>query len=626
MKRLIYTLLAWFITYIGSQAQDYAVSNIPDSLLTGSHSVIRCLEYRVNMKSLSSVEYSCRQVVTIMNASGRYWCDFSSSVSKFETLKSFRATIYDKTGKAVKQYKKSDLNYSEFSQHFSTDIAHYFKDFDTPEYPVTVEITFEKSRKDFIATLPIFTPFSGSEGVALQHASYSLSVPKGLSLNITEENWNTPFTKTSDKDADCYLWNVENIPSIKRDYYMPDIEQSLIICPSRFEYEGNEVQMDTWSNFGVWMSSLLEGRDVLPDELKTQIHAITDNLSSDKEKAQRLYDYMCENCRYVSVQVGIGGIQPISAAEVYKTKFGDCKGLSYFLGAMLKEVGINSNLVFISTHNARIDKEKVTLATTNHAILKVVLPDETLWVECTDSSLPFGFIHNSIDGHDAIVIDGDRTRVETLPRHPDSDNSDTQIVNIDVNSNGGSHFDIRRTYCVGEYDFISGIATLNRDAQKAYFAKRIPVSGLVVNELTIDERKTDTPTIQVDISADTYKYGTSSGARTFLTANPFRPQMSKIDPERLYDINVKYGYNQCDTIKLTIPDNLTVEALPKPTSFESEIGCFSSQIHAEGNYIVITQLFKLNSGIYPRSKASDMNRLITTTNSSRNAKIVLKKK
>ena len=47
-----------------------------------------------------------------------------------------------------------------------------------------------------------------------------------------------------------------------------------------------------------------------------------------REKIRVLYRYLQQNHRYISVQVGIGGMQPISASAVYTNGYGDCKGLS----------------------------------------------------------------------------------------------------------------------------------------------------------------------------------------------------------------------------------------------------------------------------------------------------------
>jgi len=53
------------------------------------------------------------------------------------------------------------------------------------------------------------------------------------------------------------------------------------------------------------------------------VKEIVSGATSDREKVKRLYQYLQKTARYVSIQLGIGGYQPISAATVCQTGFGD---------------------------------------------------------------------------------------------------------------------------------------------------------------------------------------------------------------------------------------------------------------------------------------------------------------
>ena len=100
--------------------------------------------------------------------------------------------------------------------------------------------------------------------------------------------------------------------------------------------------MRDWQSFGAWQRELREGRDALPDALRREVHALTDTLTTPREKVRALYDYLGATTRYESIQLGIGGLQPMPAAEVFRTKFGDCKALASYLRALLAECGIAS--------------------------------------------------------------------------------------------------------------------------------------------------------------------------------------------------------------------------------------------------------------------------------------------
>ncbi|HEY4148413.1 MAG TPA: transglutaminase-like domain-containing protein [Chitinophagaceae bacterium] len=88
-------------------------------------------------------------------------------------------------------------------------------------------------------------------------------------------------------------------------------------------------------------------RDQLPDEAKKKIHALTDSLHNEREKINAVYRFLQQNTHYVSIQLGIGGWQPFDAAYVYNKRYGDCKALSNYMVAMLREIGISGNSVLI---------------------------------------------------------------------------------------------------------------------------------------------------------------------------------------------------------------------------------------------------------------------------------------
>lgn len=184
------------------------------------------------------------------------------------------------------------------------------------------------------------------------------------------------------------------------------------------------------AKYGEWQYKLLDGRDELTEPFRNKLHGLTAHCSTDREKVKAIYDYLAKTTRYVSIQLGIGGLQPIAASDVCRTGFGDCKGLSNYTRAMLKEIGIPSTYTVISTTNERLLPDFSSANQMNHVILQVPLPKDTLWLECTDPSLPFGYIHQGIAGHDALLIEPAGGSIHRLPTYPDSLNTQHIIATI----------------------------------------------------------------------------------------------------------------------------------------------------------------------------------------------------
>ena len=62
-----------------------------------------------------------------------------------------------------------------------------------------------------------------------------------------------------------------------------------------------------------------------------------------EEKAKKIYQFVQDKTRYISVQVGIGGWKPFNTSEVDKLGYGDCKALTNYTMSLLKAAGVTSN-------------------------------------------------------------------------------------------------------------------------------------------------------------------------------------------------------------------------------------------------------------------------------------------
>ena len=161
----------------------------------------------------------------------------------------------------------------------------------------------------------------------MENAEYRLRLPEGCEYQNKTHNLTSEPQKSSDSKDKTLLWKVANLKALEHESYagqITEIAALMFIRPVSFSFDGVKGRISDWNDMGVWIYSLLKGRDELPEDAKT-----------DHEKVKILYDHLGNTTRYVSIQLGIGGYQPMKAAEVYKTGFGDCNALTNYMKAML---------------------------------------------------------------------------------------------------------------------------------------------------------------------------------------------------------------------------------------------------------------------------------------------------
>ena len=249
---------------------------------------------------------------------------------------------------------KSELKKTEYSQYLAIDDYKMYLDYTPPVYPVTITYEWTMESHDDLIEFPRFCPQT-SYDVSVKKAVYRLTAPKGFAirhalLNIDEK------VKTSD-DGKTITLELDNLPALKKEPYARPLQERLpmaYFAPTDFVYYGTKGSLSSWDDYGKWEYSLINGSETLPEDIRKEIHQMTDGLKTDREKVEVLYHYLEKTTRYVAVLLGIGGQKPAPAAQVCKSGFGDCKGLSNYMRAMLKEVGIPSNYITISTTTERL--------------------------------------------------------------------------------------------------------------------------------------------------------------------------------------------------------------------------------------------------------------------------------
>jgi hypothetical protein len=229
--------------------------------------------------------------------------------------------------------------------------------------------------------------------------------------------------------------------------------------------------MDSWDNYAKWIISLNTGRDVLPESTKKHIHELTANAKTTEEKVRLLYEYLQSKTRYVGIQLGIGGYQPFEASVVDQTGYGDCKALSNYMVSMLKEVGISANYTLIKGGAGESDIDvSFPSSQFNHVIVAVPGKADTLWLECTSQTNPFGYLGDFTGDRHALMITNDGGKIVKTPSYTATDNTQSRTAEVFVQPTGDAKAKIKTTYCGLQYENgeLSRVVNTQYDEQKKY--------------------------------------------------------------------------------------------------------------------------------------------------------------
>lgn len=621
----IFCLLCILINLYPTDIQAQSTANNAHSIIVDSQTEIIC------KSKTQSFEKESR-TITILNQKGLEAAIFYCGCDMFRSLQKFSGEILNASGQSVRKIKKSELQKSEYSSSLTTDDYYYLYECNYPSFPFTVKYEWEMKCNNGLIGYSSFIPQAAfNQGV--EKATYRIELPTGQQCRYHAMNnkKNEIQVKESigSEGQQVIEATVSKLPPISSEPFGPKFAElfpRVYFAPTQFAYDKSEGDMSTWQKYGEWQYMLLNGRDMLTEPFRSKLKELTANCHTDREKVKAVYDYLAKTTRYVSIQLGIGGLQPIAAADVCRTGFGDCKGLSNYTRAMLKEIGIPSTYTVISTDNVRLLPDFSSANQMNHVILQVPLPQDTLWLECTNPLLPFGYVHQDIAGHDALLIESTGGRICQLPMYPDSLNTQFISANITLSPSAEAQIEVNETSHLFQYEDEAGIIYLEPNKQKDRIRSGINLTQADIQRLQITESKTSHPSITFNYSANSKQYGHKTGNRLFIPTNIFRKGFNvPRTTERNYPIHIDYGYTDTDSICIQLPEGYSIEGLPQPTNLKSKFGNFHSSIEVSNNKIIVIHKLFISRGIYAPEEYTAFLNFRKQVAEQYNGSIILKK-
>ncbi len=607
----------------------YSVASIPKELKENVNVVVREDHMKFRIIEKNRAIHHVLYVVTILNEKGKDFSGYSVGYDKLTKITDFNGAVYDSEGKQIRKLKSKEINdrasFDGFTL-FSDDRIKWI-DLSQSTYPYTVEIEYEVEYK-FLYYIP--SSWWGRENVSYEHASYELSYPPHLAPRYRLFNSNVrPIKKQTEPGIETLVWIFENIKSISREAFDPqatEVIPHIIAAPTEFEFEGYAGRMDSWEHFGQWILSLNQGRDILPEETKLKVRSITTGLKTNEEKVKALYIYLQEKTRYVGIQLGIGGYQPFEATVVDKNGYGDCKALSNYMVALLKQAGISSNYVLIKAGDEKSMEIDFPSTQFNHAIVAVPNGKDTIWLECTSQTKPFGYMGNFTGDRFALMITDDGGKVVRTPAYKTEQNKQYRKSHVDLATTGNAKASVATFYSGLQYenDGLDFILTGQHDDQKKWLQENIGIPSFEVSSFSMINVKDKIPSATVKVDLILNRYASVSGKRLFMTPNLMN-RSTYIPPQnstRKNPVVRKNSFIDIDSINYQVPEEIYPEFLPQPVKISNRFGEYEATFQFDQGKLLYIRKLKMVPGKFPAESYSELIEFYKTINKMDNLKIV----
>lgn len=558
--------LLMMVCCCNAQLNIYSALTIPDSLKKDADAVVREEVIKFTIKDINSARYNVHQVITVLNEQGKRYLSFDEFSYQFRVLDDAEIKIYDLLGNKKNTISKKEMTSLNYGEGLVPEGKITYFNVSAPSYPITVEINYTVKHKGLFSYPGYYFQLSNQ---SVQSAIFEVEVPSGLSMRYKMLNTNCQPVITNDGSRDLYHWEVKNLTAFKTEKHVGSSDNYLplvMLAPNKFKLDDYEGDMTSWKNFGAWIDNLYAKTITLPEDKKLFYQNMVKNAITDKEKAAILYNYMQNNMRYVSIQLGIGGLRPFPASFVDDKKYGDCKALSNYLKSALNAVGVKSNLVIIQGGmNPRNVMEDFPANYFNHCILNIPQPKDTIWLECTSTTLPFAQLGPFTENRKAMMVTDNGGVLVNTPNSNFKNNTKTAHTLIEVNEDGGGKVKTNYTLSGEERDqLLMRYHDLREDEKRKYFITQNEWKQ--PDNLQISNSKDKANPYQVSATMDYEKiYSFNAGSKLFFETRLY-PLFDEDIPEyenRKADFYFTCPYQSIDTTVYKFPAGVIAENIPK---------------------------------------------------------------
>lgn len=632
--RLTAILLLCSITAFAADPQ-YPVSAIPEALLKNADVVQRVEEVTMKLNDLRDMRVTHKVVLTILNEKGDKYSGFSSWYDKYREITGFRGALYDASGKQLRKLKQSEVSdRSGVSDNNLIDDSRIKShDFYYKVYPYTIEYEVETRYRSTAGFRP-WTP-QGMDNYAVEHSRLSVTVPAEYDLRYKQFNYNGQPVQLPGKDDKTFVWEVKNIPAQKEEPLAgPWRTRSVMVylAPSDFAFGDYTGKMSTWDDFGKFQRTLNEGRDVLPDNIKATVHQLTGNVQDPREKIRLLYEYMQQNTRYISIQLGIGGWQPFDAAYVAAKRYGDCKALSNYMYSLLKEAGIRSHYTLVKAGEGETDLiEDFAVDQFNHIILCVPMAKDTVWLECTNQTMPAGYLGDFTNDRPVLLVTETGGKLVRTPTYSLEQNLQLRSLKAVLDGNGNlTATSATRLTGLQQDWYHAFITSVSAEKQLEILKEKLNLPSYDIRKFhyTPHPQARPVPEMTEDLELTVTNYATFSGKRLFIVPNVLNRNTIKLtqDDARKSDIWLRTASRDVDTVEITIPDGYTPESVFQPVTLETRFGKYQASVKVEGNRITYIRTCELKAGQYPAKDYQALEEFFATIYKTDRNRVILVKK
>jgi Domain of Unknown Function with PDB structure (DUF3857) len=473
---------------------------------------------------------------------------------------------------------------------------------------------------------------------------YTLRLPASWDYR---SNWINHSEQGPVEQNGAHVWEIFDVPRIESEYHEPP--RRALAGRMLVAFYSEKVKVNTyksWNDLAAWHAQLIANSFDVSPELQQRVRELAPSDMPMLDRIRALARFAQHDVRYAAIEVGIGGLRPHAASEVFAHRYGDCKDKATVLSTMLAQIGVKSFYMPIYDERGIYTEKTPPNLGFNHVILAIQIPPGTaslmpavmdhpklgklLIFDPTNNLVPFGQLPYYEQDSFALLVNDKGGELVHLPVSSPELNKFQRTAKLKLMPDGslqGEVEEVRSGFRAMEgREYLQNRTDHDRKKIIEYFLGS-DLSNFQVESFDLQNANDIDKDLVLRYKFTASRYAKSAGPLLLVRPRVVGEMAGAFDgtKPRHYAYEFDAPFLSSDSIEIALPDGFQVDELPDPAKAVYPFAEYKSKTEAAGNVLRYTREYKMGTTLVPVEHVDQLKRVFAQIAVDEKNMAVLKK-
>jgi hypothetical protein len=606
-----------------------------------ANAVVLLDEQEITVRDAGDIITHGRIAYRILRPEGRHFADFRLNFDNETKINSLHGWSITAKGQEYEAKDKDTFETGLSGYEIFSDIK--FKRMILPGAEVGTVVGFEFEQKHRPFLFQDFWQFQ--DEIPVELSRYVLRLPAGWEYRAS---WiNHPEQNPVEQNG-AYTWEARDVARIEREYNRPpDRALAGTMIVTFFSEKIKQQTFRTWNDLGIWYSQLTADTRQPSPALQQAVQQLAPSSLPLFDRIKALARFAQHDVRYAAIEVGIGGLKPHPAADIFAHRYGDCKDKATVLSTMLAQIGVKS--FYMPIHDERgiyTDKTPPNRGF-DHVILAIQLPDATyakslpalyehpklghlLIFDPTAELVPIGQLPYYEQDSFALLVTDNGGELIHLPVSSPETNMVKRTVKVKLLPDGSLQGEVEEVSTGTRAAIARRYWKDSTEQDRKKVLERIlgaSLGSFQVDNITVTNAEDLELDLVVRYKFTVDRYAKNAGPLLLVRPRIVGEYAAPLDASkpRHYGYEISAPFWASETVEITLPEGYKVDELPASARSSVAFAEYTSKTEDAGNVLRYTRDYKVRTTLVPVDKIDQLRSLFGEINMDERKMAVLKK-